>query len=200
MKSQFEIQNYDEIKEILDNATYGTLALCSNNIPYSVPINFVCIDDDLYFHGSKSGKKMKFIHNNSKASFSVVESYSMIQSYFSSDDDLACPATHFFKSVCINGDIKIITDYKQKVEVLQALMEKLQPEGLYKPLSDEVYKKMINATEVFMLKSDDIKGKVKLGQHLPKDRFDKIIKHLQNRNSDIDKKTLKSMIKTKGNI
>ena len=39
------------------------------------------------------------LKNNQFASFSVVESYSMIQSYFSSNDKLACPATQFFKSI-----------------------------------------------------------------------------------------------------
>ena len=34
------------------------------------------------------------ILNNALASFSVVEPYSMIQSYFSSTGNLACPATH----------------------------------------------------------------------------------------------------------
>lgn len=199
MKSQVEIKNKSEIDEILNKAEYGTLALCMDNTPYSVPINYVYIDNMFYFHGSKKGKKMEFMKSNAKASFSVVESYSMIQSYFRSDEGMACPASHFFKSVSIEGDIKLVEEYNEKVKALQSLMEKYQPEGKFKHLSDEAYKKMIDATQIFKLIPHDIKGKVKLGQQLPKEQFDRVLEHLEKRGSEIDKTTINSMIEQKGN-
>ena len=193
MKSQFKITNQEIINDILNNVEYGTLALCSNNKPYSVPLNFVCLNNDIYFHGSIKGKKMKILKENSFASFSVVEDFSMIQSYFSSSDNLACPSTQFFKSICIDGDIKIVDDYKEKTLALQSLMEKLQKEGKHKHLSDKVYTKMINATAVFKLKPTTTNGKIKLGQHLSNERFNMIIEHLQNRGTSIDILTIKQM-------
>ena len=193
MKSQFEINDKIIIDDIFFNVEYGTLALCNDNKPYSVPINFVKIEDNIYFHGGKKGKKMEFIKNNSFASFSVVQPYSMIQSYFSSTENMACPATHFFKSIIIDGNIKIVDNYDEKVLALESLMKKLQPEGKYKPLNYEVYKKVIDVTEVFKLIPTKLKGKIKLGQHLPKERFDMIIEHLEQRGSDIDKLTVKNM-------
>ncbi len=86
MKQIFEIKDEKVIKSVLDSAEYGTLVLCSDNIPYSVPVNFVMYDGILCFHGSHDGRKMKTIKSNPKVSFSVVESYSMIQSYFSSTE------------------------------------------------------------------------------------------------------------------
>lgn len=193
MKSQFEIKDKKIIEHILNTIEYGTLALCNDNKPYSVPINFVYKDETIYFHGSKKGRKMEFIKNNSFASFSVVEPFSMIQSYFSSEDNLACPATHFFRSVSCDGSISIIKDYQKKAKVLTLLMQKLQPEGHYKPLDDEVYKKMIDATEVFKLDIKQLKAKAKLGQHLPEQRFNMILTHLETRGSEIDKLTIKQM-------
>jgi len=84
---------------------------------------------------------MKILKENSFASFSVVEEFSMIQSYFSSTDNLACPSMQFFKSVCIDGEIKIVDNYDEKVLALQRLMEKLQKGGKHKHLSDKVYTK-----------------------------------------------------------
>lgn len=193
MKSQFEIKDKNLIDNIVQTVEYGTLALCKDNKPYSVPINYVYKSKVFYFHGSKKGKKMEYIHSNSNASLSVVESFSMIQSYFSSNENMACPATHFFKSVSVDGTIEIVTQYNEKVLALQSLMEKLQPEGKYKHLSDETYKKMIDATEVFKLIPNEIRGKIKLGQHLPKERFEMILKHLEKRGSEIDKLTIKEM-------
>jgi len=200
MKSQFEIKDKKLIENILTSVEYGTLALCKENKPYSVPVNFVYSDDIIYFHGSKKGKKKEFMLDNSFASFSVVESYSLIQSYFSSTDNTACPATHFFKSVSCDGKIEIVENYDEKAKALQLLMEKLQPEGKYIPLNDAIYQKMIDATEVFKLQIEEIRGKIKVGQHLPPERFAMIIKHLEQRGSDIDKLTISQMINQKEDI
>ncbi len=193
MKQVFEIKDKEIINQVLDNAEYGTLALCHANKPYSLPINFVRVENVLYFHRSLKGKKIDILKENPYASFSLVEAYSMIQSYFSSNDNLACPATQFFKSVIIDGKIEFIHDYDEKVIALSKLMEKLQPEGGYKALSDETYQKFIKATAIFKLTIKDIRAKFKFGQHLNKDRFEMIIKHLENRGQEVDLATIKLM-------
>jgi uncharacterized protein len=192
-RSEFEIKDKELIVDILANVEYGTLALCNDNQPYSVPVNFVYNGGSIYFHGARKGKKKEFILNNPNASLSIVEQYSMIQSYFSSNDELACPATQFFKSIICDGAITVVEDYNEKVQALQLLMEKLQSEGKYKHLSEEVYQKMINATEVFRFDIDKMVGKIKLGQNLSKERFDMVLTHLEKRGNDIDKLTIKQM-------
>lgn len=193
-KSEFAIRDQTKIEATLQTVSYGTLALSKENQPYSLPINFVYdAAGVIYFHGSKKGRKMELVKHNALASFSVVEPYSMIQSYFSSTDNLACPATHFFQSVICEGVIEIVSKYETKVKALQLLMEKLQPEGQYIHLSDRVYEKMINATEVFCLRIHHLSGKVKLGQHLPEERFERILEHLEQRGSQIDNMTIEQM-------
>lgn len=195
MKPQFEIKDNHLITAILEKVEYGTLALCKDNCPYSVPINYVYQNGAFYFHGAKKGKKMEFIEANAYASLSVVEPFSLIPSYFSSNENLACPASHFFRSISVEGAIEIVSDYDEKVTALQALMEKLQPQGKYKHLSDEAYQKMIDATAVFKLIPSEIRGKIKLGQHLPKERFEMIIEHLKERGSELDKQTINEMLR-----
>jgi len=195
LKKIFEITDKKVIKEVLDNAEYGTLALCKDNKPYNVPINFVEFDGNIYFHGAKQGKKIQMINENQYASFCVVESYSMIQSYFSSNDNLACPATQFFKSVIMDGKIEFVKDYDEKVKMLSAMMEKLQPEGKYKPLSEDVYEKAINATEIYKLVVETSCAKFKFGQHLNEERFGMIIKSLEERNDEKDRLTIELMKK-----
>ena len=199
MKPQFEIKDKNIINDILAGAQYGTLALSEDDIPYSVPVNFAHQGDVIYFHGSLNGRKAEMISKNPYCSFSLVEPYSMIQSYFSSTEGLACPATHFFRSVSIQGKIEIVSEYDEKVLALELLMQKLQSEGNYKPMSDEAYQKTINITQVFKILISDIKGKVKLGQHLPQERFDMIVEHLELRGDEMDRLTAKEMkiLKTK---
>ena len=191
--SQFAIHDHEKLETILNTVSYGTLALCKDKKPYSVPVNFVYEDGAIYFHGAKVGRKKEYMLHNSLASFSVVEPFSMIQSYFSSNDELACPATHFYRSIICDGSVEIVKDYDIKVKALQLLMEKLQPEGGYKHLSEDVYEKMINATEVFCLHIQEMSGKVKLGQHLPKERYTMILEHLEKRGDELDTQTVKLM-------
>ncbi len=193
MKEIFEIKDKDIIYSLLDDAEYGTLAICKENIPYSLPVNFIRIDNLIYFHGSKKGRKIETIKANPKASFSVTKELSLIQSYFSSNDNLACPATQFFKSVIIDGQIEFVEKYDEKVLALQKLMEKLQPEGGYRALNDEVYKKIINATTIYKLIPNQIKAKFKLGQNLNKERFEMIVENLEKRGDELDKDTLSLM-------
>ncbi len=152
----------------------------------------------LYFHGSKNGKKIDIIKANSFASFSVVEAYSVIPSYFGDTSDMACPATHFYRSVVIDGDIKFVVDYDEKVVMLDKLMQKLQKEGRYRPLDDITYKKMISATAIYKLVPQSTTAKVKLGQRYDKEKFDKVIRHLKNRAHPKDLSTIKLMERLKG--
>jgi hypothetical protein len=193
MNPYFEITDTTLIHAVLDNAEYGTLAVCANNRPYAVPINFVRVGETLYFHGAQKNKKMQILANNPYASFSVVENYALIDSDFSSTDGLACPATQFFKSVSIDGVIEMVESRAEKAQALEALMQKLQPKGGYKPFSDEVYEKALKSTAVYRLVPESMTCKFKFGQHLSEERFEMIVRHLQDRGTEADLRTVEEM-------
>ena len=193
MKKVFEITDKKIINDLLASAEYGTLALCADNKPYALPINFVQVDGDIYFHGAKKGRKIEILKENTLAAFSVVKAHAMIQSYFSSDEGLACPATQFFKSIMIEGQILFVEDYGEKICAMDALMRKLQPEGKYKPFSDETYEKAINATTIYKLIPKETRAKYKFGQNLSEERFAMILSHLHKRNNPLDHETIKQM-------
>ncbi|MBS9782490.1 MAG: pyridoxamine 5'-phosphate oxidase family protein [Arcobacter sp.] len=194
MKQIFEVKDKGIIQNLLDEMDFGTLSLCRDNIPYSVPLNFVYVDDVIYFHGAKKGKKVDIFTSNDKACFCVAKEHSFIPSYFSVDDEKACPATQFFKSVLANGEIKIVSDFDEKAKALQKLMEKMQKEGKYIALDKkEVYEKMIKATLVYKLVISDISCKFKFGQNFSDERFSRVLEHLKQRDSKIDKSTIKEM-------
>jgi hypothetical protein len=199
MNPHFKIEDKSIINEILDKVEYGTLALSVDNTPYAVPLNFVRIEDTIYFHGALKNRKMKMLSKNQRASFSVVENHSLIDSDFSSNDGLACPATQFFKSISIDGSVEIVEDKKEKIVMFEALMKKLQPKGGYsRPFSDEVYDKAFKATVVYKLVSDEISCKFKFGQHLNEERFEMVVRSLEARGTQMDITTVKIMREQRG--
>ena len=193
MKSAFEIKDEKIIDEVLNQNEYGVLAICFEDKPYSVPINFVKMDKNIYFHGGKSGRKLEILKKNQFASFSVVEAGSLISSYFSSKDGLACPATQFFKSIIIDGKIEFLENYDEKVKIFSVMMKRLQSEGGYRPLSDEAYKKAINSVVMYRLVPQTLRAKFKFGQNLTQERFDMIIEHLTKRGDQKDIETIRLM-------
>ena len=195
MNPHFEITDKSVIYNVLDNAEYGTLALSIDDIPYAVPVNFVRIDDALYFHGALKNKKMKMLAQNPTVSFSVVENYALIDSDFSSTDGLACPATQFFKSVNIEGVASVVEGRNEKAKVFEELMQKLQPKGGYKPFSDNAYDIPIKTTAVVKIAIREMRCKFKFGQHLSEERFEMIIAALQHRGTQRDLETIAVMRK-----
>ena len=80
MNPYFKIEDKSIIYETLDQAEYGTLALSVDDVPYAVPLNFVRIEESIYFHGALKNRKMKMLSQNQKASFSVVQNHSLVDS------------------------------------------------------------------------------------------------------------------------
>ncbi len=197
MNPHFEITDKAVIYDVLDNAEYGTLALSIDDTPYAVPVNFVRIDNALYFHGALKNKKMQIIAQNPTVSFSVVENYALIDSDFSSTNGLACPATQFFKSVSIDGVASVVEGRDEKTKVFEALMQKLQPKGGYKPFSDNAYDTPIKTTAVVKIAIQEISCKFKFGQHLSDERFEMIVENLLKRGRPIDIETVRVMRKQK---
>ena len=57
---------------------------------------------------------------------------------------------------------------------------------------------MIDATCVWKLVPHQMRGKWKFGQHLPEERFEKIVKHLQARGEKVDVETIAQMQALRG--
>jgi nitroimidazol reductase NimA-like FMN-containing flavoprotein (pyridoxamine 5'-phosphate oxidase superfamily) len=194
-RSEFNVDDHKAMQELLQTCEYGTLALIdTNGTPYAVPLNFASWEEGIVFHGAQEGKKVTLIAQNPKASFSVVKPYAFIPSYFSHTTS-ACPATQFFGSVLIEGSISILENTEQKASALNALMQKLQPEGHYEPISSQnpIYTKMLTSTAVFYLKADKSSFKLKMGQNLTPERRTALMTELEKRGTALDEETITRM-------
>ena len=191
-RSEFNIENHEAMLELLASCEYGTLCLSDEKTPYGVPLNFAWWEEGIVFHGAKEGKKVELITRNPKAYFSVVKPYAFIPSHFSHTTS-ACPATQFFASVSLEGEVSVLENSAEKAKGLNALMQKLQPEGHYETISETnpIYTKMLEATAVFYLKAKQTSFKLKMGQNLNKERKIGLIEELEKRGSALDIETVR---------
>ncbi len=191
-RSEFDIKNHEALLELLASCEYGTLCLSDEKTPYGVPLNFAWWEEGIVFHGAKEGKKVELITRNPKAYFSVVKPYAFIPSHFSHTTS-ACPATQFFASVSLEGEVSVLENSAEKAKGLNALIQKLQPEGHYETISETnpIYTKMLEATAVFYLKAKQTSFKLKVGQNLNKERKIGLIEELEKRGSALDIETVR---------
>ncbi|MHA1992053.1 MAG: pyridoxamine 5'-phosphate oxidase family protein [Candidatus Hodarchaeales archaeon] len=197
-RSEFGVYTNEDLNWIADNAVEGNLGLIDNNgYPRIVPLNFVLINNNVYFHGALEGEKYELLKENPKVAFSINIPYSFIPSYWTSDK-MACPATIFFKSVHIRGIGSVVLDPDEKVNALACLMKKHQSEGKYIPIDYEskLYKKEIDNVGVFKVKSEEITVKQKFGQNMNEKARKLLIQKLKERNGKMDQETIEEIQKT----
>ncbi|MGH4117914.1 pyridoxamine 5'-phosphate oxidase family protein [Clostridium sp.] len=76
--------NEMEALELLKNCEYGILSTCGEgNTPYGIPLSYVVIDKNIYFHCASVGTKLDNIRMNDNVSFTVVGKTEVLQDKFS---------------------------------------------------------------------------------------------------------------------
>ena len=194
-RSEKEFTDQAAIAQVLDGAEWGVLGLVSpGGTPLLVPLNYVYFQERIYFHGAPAGEKMETLAVNGQATFLVVDAYAQIPSHVF-DAQRACPATQYFKSVLLYGRVGIVGDLDRKAEVLQALMEKLQPEGGFRPITaaDPMYHGSVKGVAILEFTVERSSAKVEVGQRLTADRRESVLRFLEKRGGEVDLRTLKAM-------
>lgn len=110
--------NEMESLELLKKCDYGILSTCGeDNQPYGVPLSYVVIGKDIYFHCAGVGTKLDNISVNDKVCFSVVGKTKVLQDQFSTE----------YESVIVFGHAIKLTE-EEKYEPLMEFLKKYSPE------------------------------------------------------------------------
>ena len=115
-RKDMEITDIEEIEGIINKANVIRMAVCENNRPYIIPLNFGYKDNCIYIHSSKKGKKIDILKKNNNISFEVDIDTVLIQS------EKACDFSMKYKSVVGFGKAYFISDLKEKKQALDIIM------------------------------------------------------------------------------
>lgn len=194
-RTEYETQDREAIERLLARTTHGWLAFVDpDGWPAVLAVNHVWLDGRLWFHGALEGRKMESLARDPRVRFAVADAFSIVPSHFR-DPELACPATQYYESVMIKGRARFVTDPAEKARALQALMEKLQPEGGHAPIraGDPLYEKSLATTAVTVIEPEEITGKFKFGQNLPERKRLEVAGKLEARGCPLDAGTAGKM-------
>ena len=146
-RKEKEVKNRSDIETIIHNSIVCRLAMCQDNMPYVVPLNFGYEDNVLYFHGAKEGKKIEMVRKNPNVCFEMDTGVSLVEA------DDACFWGVRYQSVIGFGEGVILEDTKEKEAALGIIMKHYSDRGF------QFDEKMVAATAVIKVVIESMTGK-----------------------------------------
>ena len=139
---------------LIDRCTHGVMALSTGEAaPYCLPLSFVRVGDELYFHCAREGRKIDLMRRFPRVCITFV-----------GEDRPAFepPAeyTTYFQSAIVTGTAGEVNDPGEKIEALRALCRKTAPEHM--DGFEAAVEKSLAVTAVWKVHMEDISGKAKL--------------------------------------
>lgn len=116
-RNEKEIKDIREIEKIINKAIVCRIALCDNDKPYIVPVNFGYRDGCLYIHSAKEGKKIDILKKNNNISFEIDTDVEFVRA------EEPCDCTMKYLSVIGSGKAYIVKDLEEKRKALNILVE-----------------------------------------------------------------------------
>lgn len=134
---------------IADNDT-GHLATCgADGQPYVVPLNYIFLNESIYFHCAHEGKKLDNLKTNDKVCFEISHTDKIYLG------NTPCKCGTRYTSVLVFGKACIIEDVTEKILVLNELTKKITKGRQYASIDQT----MAGSCTVVGIKIDGISGK-----------------------------------------
>lgn len=152
-----ECNDEKKINKFLEAAKTGFLGLTDGMMPYVIPLNFVWMNESIYFHGASEGRKITCMEKNSNVCFTVSENLGTMTHPVPAKTDTA------YMSVIIFGKAEKVVSLDESVEAMQLMLNKYVPGYYDTPLSSthlEKYRSSLGSkTAVFKIKAEHVSSK-----------------------------------------
>lgn len=142
-----EIMDLAIIDSVMKEAEICRIALCEDNEPYIVPMNFGYNNGYLYVHSAKEGKKLDILRRNNKVCFEVDIKTEIVR------NEKICDWGMKYYSVIGKGEVTFLLDIEKKIQALNKIVEK------YADISFEFAESELNNIEVLEIKIKELTGK-----------------------------------------
>ncbi len=149
-RSDKEIKDKKCIEKILKKATVCRIALCDENKPYIVPMNFGFNDNCIYLHSARKGRKIDLIMENNNICFEAEIKTEILRS------DNVCNWGMKYYSVIGFGKAQFIENEAEKINALDIIMQKYNPNS---HKSFEYSKSALDKTVLIKVEIENLTGK-----------------------------------------
>ncbi len=115
-KKEREIKDRKDIDDIIRRCRVCRLAMCDNDQPYIVPLNFGYDGCCLYFHAAPEGRKIDLIRRNNRVGFEFDILHDIVTA------QQACDWGARYESVIGSGTAEIVDDLETRKTALVCIM------------------------------------------------------------------------------
>lgn len=148
LRRKKQLLSEQETLRVLEEGKTGIVGVLGDDgYPYTVPINYVSLEDKIYFHSAKKGHKIDAIAKEPKVSMTVVEK----------DDVVSREFTTYFRSIQLFGKAYVVEDEAERNVAFRALCEKFSGADLDR--YEEIMSKEAAAAAIVRIDIEHITGK-----------------------------------------
>ena len=181
-RKQCEITKRKTIEAILGRCTIGRMAtIGKDGYPYITPVNYVYLNDTIYFHCASTGEKLENINRDSRVCFEVDIPLAYLDLDYYGELPEACMVHQFYHSVIMRGKAERVTSLEEKLRALNGLVKSHEPAGReFIPIASDT--PAVKLCEVVAVRIESITGKSDLAQKKKPEEKKKLATYLLNRN------------------
>lgn len=140
----------ERIIKVLETNTAGVLSLHGDDgYTYGVPLNYVFVENKIYFHSGEKGYKIEAVKSNPRVSFTIIDQDILASELY----------TSLFRSVIVFGKIRIVADEKEKLAAIKFFTKKLAPDDVQKRLEGDNMQKYLKGLVMLALDIEETSGK-----------------------------------------
>lgn len=125
------IKDHQEILQVIREQKFLTFALCKDNEPYIVTVNYAYDEAQncFYFHAAKVGKKLDYLQANPVVWGQILEDQGYLQG----------ECNHAYRTVQFKGVAELVTTLDEQRKALHMMIDRLEdsPEPMKKQFIEE---------------------------------------------------------------
>ena len=117
-RAEREMAGLEQIREVLRGCKYVSLALCRENEPYIVTMNYGYDETQnaLYMHCAPAGLKFEFIAQNPTVCGTAIEDRGYLHG----------ECAYAFRSVVFSGEMHVVEELEEKKHGMQVMLDHLE--------------------------------------------------------------------------
>ena len=116
-RKEKEIVDQGKIKNIIKQAHICNIAMCRDNVPYIVTMNFGFDGEYIYLHSAAEGLKLDILKENPRVCIGIVQNTQFIPAL------IPCSSTMLYDSVLILGRVDFLSARAERINALKCIME-----------------------------------------------------------------------------
>jgi len=134
-----------EIRQFLDEWTWGTLIAVDGDKPYAIELSYATDGEYIYCGSMPGGRMSRCVKDNSNAIFKVCD----------------CPKdTSKFRAVIVEGQVKKLTKREEIIKGLRVLYRKLGiPESRIEPRANQLSARSAEECSFYRISMKDLGGR-----------------------------------------